>query len=714
MTPVRIARATDGVSVVVPAESDVDGLVAALDRSGERYGVVVVDGPDALARRHPDRVRVVRGTDPLDAVDPDHRWVLLPGPHARFTAARLPALLAAAREERADVVVASPRRFLLRGNRDAQGGKLVDRAVLAKADLTGTSSAALLAVLRGRGARVVRHPVDVPEPDHTGSVADLLRVQAGLVRSGWLGRVVRRLHSPGDPVFAAVLLTALVLSVTACTAVAARQLTLAYPDAVSHLMITRRVFWSSTPGAAQLGGVWLPLPHVLSLPLVGDESWYRSGVAPSVVSMCAYIATAGWLYRIGTELTGRRMGGVTAAVVFGANPNVLYLQSTPMTEALLLACLAAATWHLVRWCRDGDYRQLAATAAAVLGATLVRYEGWVFLAAVALVVVMRSWQRARQGPEPWVRVRAEAVFFGCLAVSGIAGWMVWNAAIFGDPLTFVRGQFAKPALWVSEAEPAVGDWGVSLWTYLHAMHHDIGWLLLLAGAAGLVLFVRRTRLRAAALAPLPLLVFLPFFVYALHSGQRPLHVPEVTGDLYNVRFALVMVLPAAVFTAYLVTVPRKAAFLVPAVALLACVDLAVAGTATFEETYALRASETERFNAKAAAWLRGHYDHGTLLIRSWSSETVTFDARIPTDRVVYEGSFGRWEPALADPVGQGVRWIHLRTTPGREDEVWRRLHDDPGLHTRYELLYTDGHHQFHRLVEHRTASRTPAAGHRPA
>src|SRR5689334_14475746 len=36
--------------------------------------------------------------------------------------------------------------------------------------------------------------------------------------------------------------------------------TLLYGDAHSHLDIARRVFDNTTPGLAQLGGVWLPLP----------------------------------------------------------------------------------------------------------------------------------------------------------------------------------------------------------------------------------------------------------------------------------------------------------------------------------------------------------------------------------------------------------------------------------------------------------------------
>ncbi len=759
-------RATEGVTVVVSVRRDhgdlaavVDDLVSTLDRVGERHCVLLVPADDGrvtaggvaegLADRYPDRVRAVRhgpggggGALPRTGLavalaETDHRRIFLTD--GRFAAAQLPALLAVAREQRADLVVGyrcdrveRPRAVMssrLRAvvcavlprtgrHRPDSAHHLFDRRTLTELDLATWSAVPpveLLAELHRREARVLTFPVRrVPgREDDDGAGAPTTSVMSGpgtrkgSVRPGPVGRVAGGAVPPRDPVLRAVLLAAVALSVGACAVVAWNQLTLAYPDAVSHLLISRRVLDASTPGVGQLGGVWLPLSHVLALPLVVNESWYHAGVLPSVVSMGAYVATAGWLYRIGFALTGRRVGAVTAALVFCANPNVLYLQSTPMTEALLLACLAAATWHLLRWCRGGDYRQLVATAVAVLGATLVRYEGWVFLVAVAVVVGVRSWRRSRAEPKPWVLVRADLVFFGCLAVSGAVGWAAWNAAIFGDPLNFVRGEFARPALWVGADERAVGDWAASLSTYLHAMDHNLGPVVLVLAGAGLVCFACRTRLRDEALAPLPLLVFPPFFVWALHSGQRPLHVPEVSGDLYNVRFALVMVLPAALLVAYLV-VPahRRLIRALPAVAvLLGCGHLALTGTATVEEAQAFRAGPAERVNARAAAWLREHYDGGRVLMQSWSNETVGFDSRVPVEQVVYEGSFRQWEPALDDPVGQGIRWIHLRRTPGGEDEVWWRLHDSPLMHVEYKPAYADDHHIFYRRVEGRGLER---------
>ena len=56
---------------------------------------------------------------------------------------------------------------------------------------------------------------------------------------------------------------------------------LLYGDAVAHLGIARRIFDSRNPGLVQLGGVWLPLPHLLMLPFVQKMAWWQSGLAGS-------------------------------------------------------------------------------------------------------------------------------------------------------------------------------------------------------------------------------------------------------------------------------------------------------------------------------------------------------------------------------------------------------------------------------------------------
>src|SRR5262249_6084794 len=87
----------------------------------------------------------------------------------------------------------------------------------------------------------------------------------------------------------AVLGVALALGVAAYLHFSANGEAIAYGDAKSHLLIARRVLFADTPGAGQLGGVWLPLPHLLMLPLAWSDRAYYTGLAGSAVMMACYV-----------------------------------------------------------------------------------------------------------------------------------------------------------------------------------------------------------------------------------------------------------------------------------------------------------------------------------------------------------------------------------------------------------------------------------------
>ena len=48
-----------------------------------------------------------------------------------------------------------------------------------------------------------------------------------------------------------------------------------YGDSVSHMIISRRIFDSIIPGITQLGGVWLPMSHIMLAPFVANDLLFR-------------------------------------------------------------------------------------------------------------------------------------------------------------------------------------------------------------------------------------------------------------------------------------------------------------------------------------------------------------------------------------------------------------------------------------------------------
>jgi 4-amino-4-deoxy-L-arabinose transferase-like glycosyltransferase len=85
-------------------------------------------------------------------------------------------------------------------------------------------------------------------------------------------------------------------------------------------------------------------------------------VAISVAAFAIATGTIAWIVR---RLTNCAPAALVASAAFALNPNVLYLQSTPMTEPLLLATILVAVALLIAWCRPGPAPAALARATAL-------------------------------------------------------------------------------------------------------------------------------------------------------------------------------------------------------------------------------------------------------------------------------------------------------------------------------------------------------------
>jgi hypothetical protein len=137
---------------------------------------------------------------------------------------------------------------------------------------------------------------------------------------------------------------------------------LLFGDTVAHINIARKILDSRTPGLLQLGTVWLPLPHLLMIPLVVNDWSWRTGLGGSIPSMIAYVFAVAGIFRLvrnNLAASGRlrpvaRRSAWLAAIGFGGNPNLLYLQATAMTESLYLALFVWATVYFCEFLRNLD------------------------------------------------------------------------------------------------------------------------------------------------------------------------------------------------------------------------------------------------------------------------------------------------------------------------------------------------------------------------
>ena len=80
---------------------------------------------------------------------------------------------------------------------------------------------------------------------------------------------------------------------------------------------------------------------------------FRPAPSAVVISVLSFAVAAGAIAWIVSRITESLWPAAAAAFVFVVNPNLLYLQSTPMTEPLMLGSTLLAVAMLVEWCVDG-------------------------------------------------------------------------------------------------------------------------------------------------------------------------------------------------------------------------------------------------------------------------------------------------------------------------------------------------------------------------
>jgi hypothetical protein len=492
---------------------------------------------------------------------------------------------------------------------------------------------------------------------------------------------------------------------------------LLYGDAIAHINIARRVFDSQTPGLLQLGTVWLPLPHLLMIPFLISQHMWQSGAGGSIPSMAGYVFGVIGIFRLTRDVLSHtatpdgfsRVAAWTAAIIFAANPNLIYMQATAMGESLYLAFFI---WAIVYFresvCAGGS--ALIKCGLCLAAACLTRYDGWFLSAAmVGAVLLMAALQVRVQNKLVFSRVRV--IKFVLMAAVAPALWLAYNGIVYRNPLEFANGPYSAKAIELrtqgagNPGHPGNGNPLLAGLYFAKASEANVAqnewmqraWLFLLAGGIGLVIWLwRRGYVAGPAVLPLSFLL-LPFPFYALsiaYSGV-PIFVPYWWPfSRYNVRYGL-QLLPAfaiafAVFIYLAVRAQsanrrlRLACILgLFAVAVASYTSVWLAAPVCLEEAR-VNMRTRNQFERELSVMLATLPDRSTLLMYLGDHVGALERAGVPLKRTINEGNHrvwkqpadqdGLWEGALAkpaqyadyvlafegDPVWQAVQGMDLR------------------------------------------------------
>ncbi len=485
---------------------------------------------------------------------------------------------------------------------------------------------------------------------------------------------------------------------------------LLFEDAFSHMAIARRIFDSLTPGLAQVGGVWLPLPHLLMLPFIWNDTLWRTGLGGSFPSMAAYVVTAVYLYAAARRLTQNSVASFLGVLVFSLNPNVLYLQTTPLSELVCIATMTMTGYYFLAWVQDDHPKYLILTAGSTFLATLARYDGWVLFPALLVFIVFVGWIKHQK----WVQIEGNLILFEVFGGLGIVLWLTWCALIYGDPLYFQHGPYSAQAQTTIFLQTHPLETYHNLFQsvrYFTLLSIDtVGPILFLLAAFSLVVLAFRRRLAPETFAVLIFLVPFCFYVLSLYTGQANLYIPQVVPanaaeKIFNVRFGAEMVAPVALLLAILagqwppktftrLWAPIGSCFLA-AVIVLQSILLVNGGIITLQDgQYGGSCAPTHPINA----YLEQHYAGGRILENIFSSKIDGTEAGVELKDIISESSGELWKKALNDPASM-VDWIIVRPGLTIDPIVTHIDLQSPAFLSHYTLVLheQDGLSLFHRI-----------------
>lgn len=456
-------------------------------------------------------------------------------------------------------------------------------------------------------------------------------------------------------------------------------ISLSHYDAKAHLVVARRILDSLTPSWEQIGAVWLPLPHVLNALPVQIDWMYRTGASAIAISIASFAITVACLSAVVLRLTGSASGAILAAALFAINPNVLYLQSTPMTEPLLFALSALVALHLLEWAMAADGRPRTAAAWTIVAACLTRYEAWPIVGAAIVVAALVKWRRG----VPFVvvlpgaaRLTASAVgtvlFFMGMSFASTGKWFVTGGFYVPDPT--LQGQ---PTAVMAAIRDGLGDLAGPRFVWYSALAAAV----LIAGAA--------LRPGSGLAMPLALAAAVALPAYAYLSGHP-----------FRIRYEVPLILAGAAGIGTAVALTRRAA---PVLAIAVVVSVMVQAPSFDTTAPMVVEAQLDRANGigrrAVTACLQRDYD-GTTIMASMGSLAHYMQelshAGFRLDDFLHEGSGPIWQHAYYFDPSLFVGWILIEEAAEGGDMLSHQRSMWPRFAERYERVCHGGNVALYR------------------
>jgi hypothetical protein len=385
-----------------------------------------------------------------------------------------------------------------------------------------------------------------------------------------------------------------------------------------------------------------------------------------------------------------RLAAWSAALVYASNPNLIYMQSTAMGEAIYLALFVWAVVFFGEATR-GNTKALMKCGLCLAGACLTRYDGWFLTVAMAATVVIVHLLPAKAAPAKAHIPRPTLAKFILIAAAAPMLWFAYNGIVYRNPLEFENGPYSAKAIERKTqtagnmGHPGSGNLVLAAQYFLKSGEDNVAeslwlqraWILFALAAIAVAVTIRRRELNS--LSPLSagnwlpclfLLIPLPFYALSVAYGGVPIFVPTWWPfSHYNVRYGLQLLPAFAAAIGILVHGNMEAhswnrrmrmaiiGFLF-AIVSVSYASIWHAGPVTLREAQVNMRSRTE-LEKQLATWLQKLPADSTILMFLGDHVGAVQQAGIPLAHTINEGNHrtwkqpvdreGLWERALANP-----------------------------------------------------------------
>lgn len=468
----------------------------------------------------------------------------------------------------------------------------------------------------------------------------------------------------------------------------------AYRDSIYRLDASRRFYDAINPGIFnQIGTVWLPLPNFIMFPFASIDILWKTGLAGSIINFTAFIINAVVIFYTIKLLTENKIAQYSGFLLFILNPNILYFQTTPMSEQLYITFFSLAIYYLIKWNITKTIKDVFLAGIYTSMASCTRYDGWTFAIAAVFIIFLISITSKQRF------IKTIFFYFFPTAVI-IIWWLLHNYIYYSDALEFMRGQFST-YFQIKYYESAgrlltKHNFALSFKVYYFDLYLYSGWLTLVLGLLGFLYYINKNKLIINSFIIYLSLIAIPTTILLLYIGQIIIEIPQSEPPGYfNSRYGLYAIPGIVVFAGIFTGFVYDKLKLHKKILIFFSVLLIALQTFSFIYYY------PSKVPAVAEARYAGY--HGTItynlskyLEKNYDGGNLFYDFRVFAlppwsgvylkERITYH-TYDIGEKALVNPVPY-VKWV-LFYLKSPDDKIYNSLNTNKNFRDNFDLVYSE-------------------------